>query len=104
MLPTLSISTTSLRLLIRVKPLTKHPPQPRIVDVGHGRYALEFSVTTPPAGGQANEELIDRLTRFFDVRRAAARIQKGTTSRLKLVEIDGNPESLKATLLSQLQL
>ena len=51
--------------------------------------ALRVAVTAPPEGGRANAEVIELLAKSFGVKRAAVRILRGHTQRLKIVQIAG---------------
>ena len=51
--------------------------------------ALKVRVNSPPVGGAANEELIEILSDEFGIRKTAMRIIRGSTSRDKVVEIEG---------------
>lgn len=54
--------------------------------------ALKIKLTGPPVEGKANEELIEFLSETFDVRKSAVRILKGSSSKQKLVFIEGLKE------------
>jgi uncharacterized protein len=45
------------------------------------------SVKAPPVDGKANEALIALVAKYFGVRRAQVTIKRGSTTRLKTVEI-----------------
>lgn len=51
--------------------------------------ALKIKVNAPPAGGEANKELIEILSEEFGIRKTAIRIIKGHSSRNKVIEIEG---------------
>jgi hypothetical protein len=48
---------------------------------------LKVYITAPPAGGKANEALVEALAEYLDVRRSRVRIVKGARSREKTVRI-----------------
>jgi hypothetical protein len=50
---------------------------------------LKVKLTAPPAGGAANEQLIEVLSEVLGVKKTSIRIIKGLTSRSKVVEIAG---------------
>ena len=54
--------------------------------------ALKVKLTSPPVEGNANEELIEFLSETFKVRKSAVKILKGSSSRQKLVLIEGLEE------------
>lgn len=49
--------------------------------------ALRVAVAAPPEGGRANAEVIELLAEVLGVKRAAIRIVRGQTQRLKIVQI-----------------
>ncbi|MEW6416740.1 MAG: DUF167 domain-containing protein [Nitrospirota bacterium] len=51
--------------------------------------AIKIKVNAPPAGGAANEELLEILSERFDIKKTAIKIIKGQFSRDKVVEIEG---------------
>ncbi len=54
--------------------------------------ALKIKLTSPPVEGKANEELIEFLSDTFKVRKSAIKILKGSSSKQKLVFIEGLKE------------
>ncbi len=54
--------------------------------------ALKVKLTSPPVEGKANEELIEFLAETFKVRKSAVKILKGSSSKQKLVLIEGLEE------------
>ena len=55
-------------------------------------------IKAPPADGAANRELVRFLARTFSVPPSRVNILRGASSRRKLVEIDGDQESIMKTL------
>ena len=51
--------------------------------------SLKVKVHSPPSGGAANEELRELLSERFSIRKTAVKIIKGSTSKDKIVEIEG---------------
>jgi uncharacterized protein len=51
--------------------------------------ALQVKVAAPPAGGKANKELTDFLSRTLGVKKSAISIVKGQASRNKVIAIVG---------------
>src|SRR4051812_34058775 len=51
--------------------------------------ALDVALTSPPADGAANSELIGLLAKALDVRRGSVAIVVGASSRGKLVQVNG---------------
>ncbi len=54
--------------------------------------ALKVKLTAPPVEGKANEELIELLSEAAGVRKSAVKILKGSSSKQKLVLIEGLEE------------
>ncbi|MBS3028305.1 MAG: DUF167 domain-containing protein [Dolichospermum sp. DET50] len=69
---------------VKVKPNSK---QQKIEELADG--SLIVHLKSPPVDGKANEELIKLLAKNFDVSKSSIRIKSGTTSRQKVIEIDG---------------
>ncbi|GMO64561.1 MAG: hypothetical protein Nk1A_1110 [Endomicrobiia bacterium] len=53
---------------------------------------LRVKVVAPAVEGEANEELCDFLSDFFDVKRSMIFLRKGERGREKTIEITGHPE------------
>jgi uncharacterized protein (TIGR00251 family) len=53
---------------------------------------LILKVRSPATDGQANERVIELLSKIFDVRKSAIEIMRGQTSRTKLIRIEGVSE------------
>ena len=69
---------------VKVKPNSK---QQKIEELADG--SLIVYLKSPPVDGKANEELIKLLAKKFVVSKSSIRIKSGTTSRQKVIEIDG---------------
>lgn len=60
---------------------------------------LRVRTTAAPVDGKANAALCALLARTFGVRRRAVQVVTGTTSRTKIVEVEGlDEEGLRAAL------
>ncbi|MDR1784377.1 MAG: DUF167 domain-containing protein [Endomicrobium sp.] len=53
---------------------------------------LRVKVVAPAVEGQANEELCDFLSDFFDVKRSMIFLRKGERGREKTIEITGHSD------------
>lgn len=74
------------RLSIHVKPRSSRSA---ILGVREG--ALEVCLTSPPADGAANAELLMLLAKALDVRRGDLSIAMGMSSRNKVIDVNGVP-------------
>jgi len=68
---------------VKVKP---NAQKQKIDEAADG--SLIVHLKSPPVEGKANEELIKRLAKKFEVQRSQIIIKSGISSRNKLVEID----------------
>ena len=84
---------TSLRL--RVVPGASRPGI-----VGRHGDAWKVRVTAPPEDGRANDAVLDLLARTFDLPRRDVRLATGTSSRDKVVVLEGMTDDLAAELLA----
>ena len=74
----------AVRFSVRVQPRAARTE----VAGAHGA-ALKVRLHAPPVDGAANDALIDLLAGLLRVPRRGVRIVSGTTSRTKVVEVDG---------------
>jgi uncharacterized protein (TIGR00251 family) len=63
-----------------------------------GRAHLKIRVAAPPEDNKANKALIVLLSEHFELPKSAICIVRGHTSRLKLIEIEGNRSVLTKRL------
>ena len=77
-------SEGTVRISVRV-----HPGANRNEVTGFTDNVLHVRVAAPPVKGKANKELIDFLSRLFDVSKSQVTILRGHTARNKVVAIDG---------------
>ncbi len=90
----LTLLSGGIRLTVKAKPGLSRAREIRIVDIGDGKRAIEVSVASVAREGKANKALIERLADEFGVPQKCVEIKSGETSRLKIVEIQGDPQSL----------
>lgn len=75
------------------------PRSSRSAILGVREGSMDVALTSPPADGAANAELVKLLARALDVRRADVTIVAGQSSRSKLIEVHGTtPETARARL------
>ncbi len=77
----------SVRFNVRVQPRASRSE----VSGLHGD-ALKVRLSAPPVDGAANDALVELLAGLFAVGRRAVRSVAGTSSRAKIVEVDGVTE------------
>lgn len=65
------------------------PKSSRSAILGVREGTLEVALTAPPADGAANAELVKLLARALEVRRGDVSIVVGTSSRGKVIEVNG---------------
>ncbi len=93
---------TGLRLTVRAKPSQSRAKAIRVVDIGNGKRAIEISISADAQEGKANKALIDRLAEECGVNKRQIAIKSGETSRLKILEIHGDPSALSRKLFELL--
>ena len=78
-----------MEFLVKVIPWSKKMDvQLEWKDLLTGRDIYKIKLTAKPIDGEANKQLIEVISKFFDVKRRFIHIDKWATSRLKLVKID----------------
>lgn len=82
-----------MRFTVKVRP---GAPRTQVGDT-HGD-ALVVKVPARPERGRATEAALRALAGVFSVRRAQVHLVTGTTSRIKVVEVDGDYDELAARL------
>ena len=73
-----------MKISVRVKPGSKKENVERVDDTNFIAH-----VKAPPVEGKANDALVRLLSDYFGVPKNHIQIIKGTTSKYKLVEIEG---------------
>lgn len=77
------------------------PRSSRSTILGVREGALDVALTSPPADGAANSELLALLAKALDVRRGSVSIVVGASSRGKLVQVSGLSQDLARERLSK---
>lgn len=95
-------TATGLSLSVRLTPRADRDALGGVREAAPGRPCLGARVTAAPAGGAANAALIALLARALGVPKSAVRLVAGGASRLKTLEITGEPAALEATLAALL--
>lgn len=72
-----------------ILPVKAVPNAPRCEVVGWHGDALKIKIDAPPVEGRANEALCAFVAAAVGLRRNAVTVERGDTSRLKFLRIDG---------------
>lgn len=96
-----SLFESGVRLHVKARPAINKQRDLRFVEIADGQSALEVCVNAAPEDGKANKAIIARLAEALQVRVRDITLKSGPTSRIKLFEIEGDPQKLEA-LLKQL--
>ena len=91
-----------LALVVRLTPRGGRDRLAGVVADADGRPALAARVSVPPEGGKANAALIALVAKALRVPRGAVRIERGATSRLKRLVVEGDAAALARRLESLL--
>ena len=83
-----------LRLAVRVVPKASRTGVDGIVRGANGLPALQIRLTAPPADGEANVALIDFLSDALGLHKNAVIIKSGETSRIKILQLSGDPAKI----------
>ncbi len=76
------------KILVQVHPGAK---KNQILRFANGVWHLK--IAAPPVEGKANKELISYLSEILDVSKSRISIEKGTTSRRKMIIVEGMTEA-----------
>jgi uncharacterized protein (TIGR00251 family) len=82
------------RLTVKV-----HPRARRSAVTGRFGDAWKLDLAAPPVDGKANDECVRFFAELAGVPRSRVRIVTGTSSRMKVVEIEGVPQEQMEQLL-----
>lgn len=91
-------TAAGVRLAVHLTPRAGRDALGGVREAAPGRPCLVARVTAPPAGGAANAALIALLAKALGVPKSAVTLTAGATSRLKTLEIAGDPGCLAAAL------
>lgn len=97
-----TMARTGLRLAVRLTPRASADRVLGVIEDGHGGWAIKATVTAPPLEGAANAALVQLLARHFGIKPRDFDIVLGTSGRLKLVEIEGDPAPLRQRVIEGL--
>ena len=87
-----------MRLTVRVTPKGGRDAVDGLIAGADGRTLLGVRVSVPPAEGAANDAVVRLLARALDLRQRDVTITGGATSRVKQVQLTGDPPAIVARL------
>jgi len=81
--------------------VTVVPRSPKTEIVGVVGEFLKIRLAAPPVDGAANKELIKYLAKLLKIPKSNIRVISGTSSKRKLLDIEGIEQSVVETLLEK---
>jgi len=93
-------SAHGISVALRVTPRGGRDAIDGIETLADGRAVVKVRVRAIADGGEANRAVTELLAKALGVPKARVRILSGTTSRLKQIAVDGDPEKLGNALRS----
>jgi uncharacterized protein (TIGR00251 family) len=93
-------SAQGISVALRVTPRGGRDAIDGIEMLADGRAVVKVRVRAIADGGEANRAVTELLAKALGVPKARVRILSGTTSRLKQIAVDGDPEKLRNALRS----
>jgi uncharacterized protein YggU (UPF0235/DUF167 family) len=94
----LDITPQGVRLRVRLTPGAGRAAMDGVTPLPDGRLALRLRVAAKPVDGAANAAVIAFLADALRRPKTSLRIAAGQSSRLKSIEIDGDPADLAARI------
>ena len=91
-------STQGISVALRITPRGGRDDIDGVETLANGRTVVKMRVRAIADGGEANRAVTEFLARALRVPKTSVRILSGTTSRLKQVAVDGDPELLGEAL------
>ena len=87
-----------LSLVVRLTPKGGRDAIDGLETMGDGKAVLKARVRAVPEDGKANAALVELLAKALRVPRSAVSVATGQTSRVKMLEISGDPDALAEAL------
>jgi uncharacterized protein YggU (UPF0235/DUF167 family) len=87
-------SVRGISVSLRVTPRGGRDAIDGIETLANGRAVVKVRVRAIAEAGEANRAVTEVVAKALGVRQSAARITAGVTSRIKQIEIDGDPHAL----------
>ena len=91
-------SATGISVSLRVTPRGGRDDIDGIETLADGRSVVKLRVRAIAEGGEANRAVTEFLARALGLSKSSVRLVSGATSRLKQVDIDGDPAALSERL------
>lgn len=91
-------STQGVSVALRVTPRGGRDDIDGLETLADGRTVVKVRVRAIADGGEANRAVTELLAKALGVPKARVRILSGTTSRLKQIAVDGDPQKLGEAL------
>lgn len=93
-------SAGGLTLVVRLTPKGGRDAIDGIEAMSDGRPVLKARVRAAPEDGKANAALVELIAKALKLPRSAVTVAAGHTSRVKTIEISGDPASLAERLVA----
>lgn len=90
-----SVADNGVTVAVRVTPKARRQQVDGVTADAQGRLAVKIAVTAPPEDGKANKAIIALLSRTWNIPRNTISIQRGQTSRDKILSITGDTAALQ---------
>jgi hypothetical protein len=94
----IQILDCAVRLKVRVTPKADRDRIDGMMRIADGTAALKARVRAVPENGAANKAVSKLLAKSAGVAKSGVRVVSGPASRLKIVEISGDPKSICSAL------
>lgn len=73
-----------MRIYVKVSPRSS---KNEVIKISEGEYKVK--ITAAPVDGQANDMLIEVLSKYFKKPKSSIRIVGGKSAKIKMIDIDG---------------
>ena len=90
------------RVAVRVTPKASRDKIDGLADEADGRRVLKVAVTVVPEDGKANDAVIKLLSKAWRLPRSTIAVVQGQTSRSKALLVEGDADTVLASLQSWL--
>jgi uncharacterized protein (TIGR00251 family) len=91
-------SSDGISVALRVTPRGGRDDIDGLETLANGRTVLKVRVRAIAEGGEANRAVTELLAKRLGVSKRDVRVTSGTTSRLKQIAVDGDPQELGEAL------